>query len=194
MHDPEEALLRLLEGLDRLDMPYMVGGTAASSVHGVWRATNDIDSVVLLTSERIDDFIEEFAADFYVDKDQILQALRFRRAFNIIHLTSAYKFDIFPLTDDRFQQQQFARRRYENAAVFGGQSIEIAVATPEDVILSKLVWYKKGGQVSDQQWNDILGVVTMQRQSLDRAYMQEWARHLSVEDLLEAALTERHGN
>jgi hypothetical protein len=194
MHDPEEALLRLLEGLDRLDMPYMVGGTAASSVHGVWRATNDIDSVVLLTSERIDDFIEEFAADFYVDKDQILQALRFRRAFNIIHLTSAYKFDIFPLTDDRFQQQQFARRRYENAAVFGGQSIEIAVATPEDVILSKLVWYKKGGQVSDQQWNDILGVVTMQQQSLDRAYMQEWARHLSVEDLLEAALTERHGN
>ena len=194
MHDPEEALLRLLEGLDRLEIPYMVGGSAASSVHGVWRATNDIDSVVLLTSERIDDFIEEFAADFYADKDQILQALRFRRAFNIIHLTSAYKFDIFPLTDDRFQQQQFARRRYENAAVFGGQSIEIAVATPEDVILSKLVWYKKGGQVSDQQWNDILGVVAMQQQSLDRAYMQEWARHLSVEDLLEAALTERHGD
>ena len=146
MHDPEEALLRLLEGLDRLDMPYMVGGTAASSVHGVWRATNDIDSVVLLTSERIDDFIEEFAADFYVDKDQILQARRFRRAFNIIHLTSAYKFDIFPLTDDRFQRQQFARRRYEDAAVFGGQSIEIAVATPEDVILSKLVGTRRAAK------------------------------------------------
>lgn len=192
MHDPENGLLRLLEGLDRLEMPYMVAGSVASSVHGFWRATQDVDTVVELTRERIDEFVLEFQSDFYVDEVQIRSAILYGRAFNMIHLESTYKFDMFPLTKDRFQQRQFARRRYENAAIFGGQQIEVSVATPEDVILSKLAWYRKGGEVSDQQWNDILGVVAAKRIALDLLYLREWARELGVDDLLEAVFTEHH--
>ena len=113
MPDPETAFLRLLEGLDRLELPYMVAGSVASSVHGFWRATNDVDIVVRLTQERVTELVEEFKTDFYVDQDQVFQALRYRRGFNMIHLNSAYKFDIFPLDVDPFQQRQFDRRRYE---------------------------------------------------------------------------------
>ncbi len=191
-HDPEHALARLFEGLDRLEMPYMVAGSVASSVHGFWRATNDVDTVVLITRERVDEFAAEFGAEFYLDADHIRQALLHQRAFNIIHLESSYKFDIFPLTGDHFQKVQFSRRRYETASVFGGPGIEVAVASPEDIILSKLSWYRKGGEVSEQQWKDILGVASMQRRSLDYAYLRQWAPHLKVEDLLESALAERH--
>jgi hypothetical protein len=186
MQEPEDTLQMLLQGLDRLAICYMLCGSIASSVHGIWRATNDVDIVVQLASERIDEFVAEFARDFYVDKDQIAHALLERRVFNVVHLNGAYKFDLFPLTDDRFQQQQFVRGRADG--------VKVPVATSEDVILSKLVWYQKPGQLSDQHWQDILGVVAVQSESLDRAYLREWAGRLGVENLLEAALTERHGD
>lgn len=79
-------------------------------------------------------------------------------------------------------------------AVFGQNLIEFAVTTAEDVILSKLAWYRSGGEVSEQQWNDILGIVAQRRDKLDIEYLREWAPHACVADLLEKALGERHGD
>jgi hypothetical protein len=62
-------------------------------------------------------------------------------------------------------------------------SVELRVASAEDTILEKLVWYKRGGQIADKQWSDVLGVATTK--ALDRDYMRTWAPRLGVEDLLE---------
>ncbi len=192
--DPEAGFLRLLAGLDRLEIRYMVTGSAASSSYGVWRATNDIDVVVDLRQEQVGDFVSEFESSFYIAREQVEQAVRLGRSFNLIHLGSFYKFDLFPLRADRLHQRQFARREWSRIAVFGQNLIEFAVTTAEDSVLSKLAWYKAGGEVSEQQWNDILGIVAQRRDKLDIDYLREWAPHAGVADLLDKALSESHGD
>src|SRR6185295_4751408 len=98
--------------------------------------------------------------------------------------------DIFPLTTDGYQQIQFGRRRYEKSSIFTRESLEVAVSSPEDVILSKLRSFRQGGEVSEQQWNDVLGVIAVQRQNLDVRYLRDWAEYLGISKLLEQALDE----
>jgi hypothetical protein len=190
--DPTAGMIRVLQTLDLLEIHYMVGGSGASSVHGAWRVTGDIDFVASVRSEHIEPLVDELRRDFYIDAGQIRAAIDQGRAFNIVHLPSSYKFDIFPLTSDPYQQVQFGRRRFEQSKVFGTEPVEFAVASAEDVILSKLRWYRLGGESSEQQWNDVLGVIAVQRDRLDLAYLHEWARYLNVNDLLDQALLERH--
>jgi hypothetical protein len=189
---PAEALSRLLKVLDRLEIHYMVGGSTASSIHGHIRLTKDVDILARVRTDDSELLAEELRHDFYVDAGQIRTAIDHGRAFNIIHLATSYKFDIFPLTSDAYHQVQFARRRFERSTLFGAEPIELAVATPEDVILSKLRWYRLGGETSEQQWNDVLGVISVKRDELDLAYLREWARYLKVDDLLEQSIAERH--
>lgn len=189
---PSEAFTRLLECLDRLEVHYMVGGSAASGVHGHVRTTRDIDLVMRIDHDGIEALVEELQGDFYIDADDIKRALEYKRSFNVIHFQSAFKFDIFPLGDDRYDQVQFGRRMFAAAALFGQEPIEFAVASPEDTILSKLRWYRLGARSSEQQWNDVLGVIAVQRDRFDYAYLREWAAYLKIADLLEEALAERH--
>lgn len=192
MIDPAAGLIRLLEILDLLEIHYLVGGSVASSLYGIWRATGDVDIVARVGAADIEALVDQLRREFYIDADQIRTAIDAGRSFNVIHLPTTYKFDIFPLTSDPYQQVQFGRRRFEQARVFGTEPIDLAVATAEDVILSKLRWYRLGGEKSSQQWNDVLGVVAVQRERLDMAYLREWARYLNVSDLLDQALEERH--
>ncbi len=192
MTDPEVGFPRLLEGLDRLEIAYMVTGSAASSSYGVWRATNDIDLVADISREQAGHFVAEFQGDFYVAAE-IADALTHGRSFNLIHLSSFFKFDVFPLQQDKLHRVQFARRAYESAAVFRASEIEFAVASAEDVILSKLAWYREGGNVSEQQWNDVLGVIAQRRGKLDLGYLRQWAPAADVAGLLDEALAEEHG-
>ena len=120
MIDPEEGLLRLLAGLDRLEVAYMIAGSAASSTHGLWRATADVDMVVSLDRDRVDEFVAEFQGEFYLDRDHVVQSLAMGLGFNLIHLGSAHKFDLSPLGSEPFQRRQFARSRHERASIFGG--------------------------------------------------------------------------
>src|SRR5690348_5395118 len=187
---PREGLLRLLQAFDRFEIPYMIGGSGASSVHGLTRTTGDIDMVANIGADDVQSLVTELHSDFYIDEQQVRTAIEHSRSFNVIHYRSSYKFDIFPLTADRYQQVQFGRRRVEASSVFTGALLELAVSSPEDVILSKLRWYRQGGGVSDQQWNDVLGVIAVQRDKLDLPYLRQWARYLDLSDLLERALTE----
>jgi hypothetical protein len=111
-------LLRLLETFDRLEIAYMVVGSTASSIYGFYRATADVDFVIDLAPEGVDEFVGELARDFYIDKDQIRAAFRFGRAFNVIHLETAYKLDLFPRKQGSYPGSQFARRRYEGTSIF----------------------------------------------------------------------------
>jgi hypothetical protein len=117
----------------------------------------------------------------------IRDCLRTGRPFNLIHHTSSYKFDIFPLSRDPYYQVQFERRRFEETSQLG-EPPQLPVTTPEDTILTKLVWFRSGGEVSERQWNDVRGVIEVQKGRLDVEYLRQWARHLRVEDLLESAL------
>ncbi|MGH9671651.1 MAG: hypothetical protein ACRD44_00585 [Bryobacteraceae bacterium] len=192
MTGPEDGFLRLLETLDRLAIPYMISGSAASSVHGLARATADIDLVVQLGEKDIEQLVASLKTEFYADEDQARTALELGRSFNVIHFRSSFKFDLFPLQPEPFNRSQFSRRQAAEHALFDGSGLRFPVASPEDVILSKLDWYRRGGEVSERQWNDVLGVLAVQRERLDSGYLRRWAGVLGVTELLEKALAERH--
>src|SRR5438105_10751271 len=94
---PREALLRLLEVLDRLEIAYMIGGSSASSVHGLVRTTADIDLLTKIVADDVPALVTELQRDFYVDVQQVQAALKQSRSFNVIHYNSSFKFDIFPV-------------------------------------------------------------------------------------------------
>ena len=178
----------LLSALDRLELRFLICGSIASGTHGLPRNTKDIDVVVDLGLERAPEFCATLSPLFYVDADTVALAIRGGRAFNVIHLKGAFKFDIFPVGEDRFARSELARRRYTTTTISGLENIEFPVASPEDTILAKLVWFRKGGEVSDQQWHDILGVIRVQAGRLDLEYLQEWGGELGVADLMGRAL------
>ena len=132
-------------------------------------------------------FAEQLSGEFYADADMIRDALRAGRSFNLIHFASSYKFDIFPLSSDPYHQMQFSRRVVRDI-VLGGETLAVPVATAEDTLLMKLVWYRSGGEVSERQWNDVRGIVAVQGPRLDREYLAHWAAYLKVADLVEHAL------
>jgi hypothetical protein len=191
MKTPADGFKRILEVLDKLEMPYLVGGSVASSVHGIPRTTMDADLVVDLNVGRLEGFAEELRADFYADLGMMKDALQHGRSFNLIHYESSYKYDIFPLLSDDYSLTQFRRRRFENTTSFGDEPIECAIATAEDTMLSKLRWYRAGGEISEQQWNDVRGILQVSGPQLDFEYLRTWAPRLGVEDLLERLLGER---
>jgi hypothetical protein len=178
----------LLAVLDRLEIPFFAGGSVASGTHGLPRQTNDIDLVADLNADRIAEFCEALDPAFYADAETIQRAIETGRSFNTIHIGGAYKFDIFPVGQDPFARSQLARRRYTTTTITGLEHIEFPVASAEDTILAKLVWFRKGGEVSDRQWHDMLGVIQVQAGRLDSAYLREWAASLGVADLLVKAL------
>jgi hypothetical protein len=190
MVESETGLRRLVDVLNRLGIPFFIGGSLASSIHGVPRATMDVDLVADLRLERIADLAKELGGEFYVDVEALRSALQAGRSFNLIHYASSYKFDIFPLVADRFQQTEFGRREIVHLDWSGTGALEFPVATAEDTMLSKLSWYRAGGEASTRQWDDVVGILRARGTRLDVDYLREWARYLCVEDLFERALSE----
>ncbi|HLK22907.1 MAG TPA: hypothetical protein VKT81_28370 [Bryobacteraceae bacterium] len=187
MQTPAEGLNRILETLDRLEIHYMVVGSAASSIHGIARPTLDVDLVADLHIDQIDDFAEGLKADFYADPEMMRQAILRGRCFNLIQYATSFKFDIFPLAKDEYSRIQFGRRQFSETKSLG-PPVECAVASAEDTILNKLHWYRLGGETSERQWNDLRGIIRIQGDTLDRAYMSTWAPQLGVADLLDRLL------
>jgi hypothetical protein len=186
-----DAFSRLLETLDRMEVQYQVGGSVASSAHGIPRTTLDVDLVVDLKPDLIGSFAEELRADFYADAALIRDCFARSRAANLIHLRSGWKFDLFPLQNDEYSRTEFGRRVFREIRPDAGDPIECAVASPEDTILRKLEWYRAGGEASERQWSDVRGILRASGAGIDRSYLLRWARYLEVSDLLERLLAER---
>lgn len=187
MSDFGQALHALVDALGRSAIPYLIGGSMASGIHGVYRTSLDVDLVADIHPAQIARLIQDLGGEFYADAGMMRDALESGRSFNLIHFASSYKFDIFPLRSDPFQQSQFLRREMKDLVVADG-ALAVPVATAEDTLLMKLVWYRSGGEVSERQWNDVRGMVAVQGKRLDREYLKRWAAYLKVADPADAAL------
>lgn len=180
--------LQVIEILEDLDISYHVGGSFASSIHGVPRQTRDLDLAVDLNVGHIRNLVSRLEKDFYVDADMIQSAISHHGGFNVVHLDSGFKVDMFCSKNDFFDRSAF--RRHGLKRLFEDLPREVMVSSAEDTVLRKLGWYKIGGLVSERQWNDVLGVLKIQGQKLDWDYLEYWAGELDLADLLEHAMAE----
>jgi hypothetical protein len=177
--------------LEGLGVPYVIGGSMASAVYGMARATMDVDVVVDLREEHVAPFVASLGTDFYADALSIRDAIERRASCNLIHLPTMFKVDLFVVGDRAWDRQQLARRQRRSLSSADGPAAEVASA--EDVILAKLDWYRLGNQVSDRQWRDVLSIIAVQGERLDRSYLNLWAESLGVADLLRRAQEEARG-
>lgn len=179
--------LMVTDVLESLHVPYVIGGSMASASHGRIRTTLDVDIVAALTANDIAQLVHELHDEFYADAAMIRTAVINRGSFNLIHRATIFKVDIFVVGDRQFDRRQLERRRLQVIAPPDGKAF---VASAEDVILAKLDWFRQGGEVSERQWDDIRGILDVQGDRLDVAYLRHWAADLNVADLLEQALAE----
>jgi hypothetical protein len=186
--EPLSITLLVIEAFEKLNVTYLIGGSLASALHGTARSTLDTDLVADLSPEKVNRLVEMLRQDFYIDQGMILDAIEHHSSFNVIHLKTAFKVDVFITKSRAFDQIQFQRRRLE--VVANEPERRAYVTTAEDIILVKLEWYRLGGEVSDRQWRDILGVLKVQAGRLDLEYLRKWADELRVTDLLQQAMRE----
>jgi hypothetical protein len=178
--------LRVIAVLEELGVEYHVGGSYASSIHGIPRQTQDIDLVVDLPFSAARAFVARLSDDFYVDEVNVRKAIREKRSFNLVHLASGFKVDLFVRGEDPFDLEEFARHSPE--LIQSKPERRVFIKSAEDTLLRKLQWYRQGGQVSDRQWEDILGIAGTQGDRLDVTYLEQWAETIGVSDLLKKIL------
>ena len=186
--EPIAITLTVTRVLEQLGVTYFIGGSLASAVQGAARATVDADVVADLRPEHVDPFVKALNDAFYLDVDTIRKAVGTRSSFNLIHLKTMFKVDVFVNKGRPFDRAQLDRRVHQVLATDPDHSAYIA--SPEDTILAKLDWYRMGGEVSDRQWRDVIAVLRVQGARLDERYLAVWAAQLGVEDLLARALAE----
>ena len=176
--------------LERLHVPYAVVGSLASSLYGAPRSTDDVDFLVALLPDAVPPLVAALTPAYYVSAEAARAAATAPHggALNVIHLESAVKVDLFVAGDDAFDTERLARR--QRVRVTADAPFDLYVDTSEHTVLRKLEWYRRGGEVSERQWGDVIGVVRAQGERLDRDYMRAWAERLGVGDLLDRAFRE----
>ena len=175
--------------LERLGVSYYVGGSVASSSHGIPRSTLDVDLIADLLPKHAAPLVEALQADYYISRPAVSDAIARRSCFNVIHSATSFKVDIFAVKN-RPYDRVVLQRIQKKAISEDDPSGQFYIASAEDVVLSKLEWYRLGDEVSDSQWRDVIGVMRVQQNALDRPYLEKWAAELGVADLLERAWKE----
>lgn len=191
IQDPISLARKIADILELLDIPYMVGGSVASSLLGESRATLDLDLAIALNATQAQQLLAAMQGDFYISESAVSEALAsnsFSKSFNVIYLSSLEKADIFILRDEPFSRSKMSRRQLHVTDSDATKSIYIY--SPEDIILQKLRWYKITRRESEKQWRDVLGVLKMQGETLDFDYLWQWAESLKVTDELGRSLQE----
>ena len=183
-----DVAMQVVRALEDMQVRFLVVGSLASSAMGTPRASLDADIVADLRAEHTDELVSRIGPAFYVSADMIREAVRTRSSFNVIHIASGFKVDVFVLKNRAFDRQAFERVVVRAWPTEPQRTVPFCSA--EDIILHKLEWYRMGGEVSERQWSDILGVLQVQGERLNREYLRRWATDLQVVDLLERAWKE----
>lgn len=151
--EPIAATVRVTAILEKPGVSYFVGGSLASAIYGMVRATQDSDLVADLSQENVLPFVRALESEFYIDEEMIAEAVTHRSSFNMIHRASFFKVDVFIPKMRPFANEQLSRARRQVLAI--EPRVEALVATAEDTLLAKLEWYRMGGEISERQWRDI---------------------------------------
>ncbi len=183
--DPIAIALRVATAIETAGGTYFVGGSVASSLQGDPRSTNDIDFVISLPLGRIGALAQALGPEFELDQEMLRQALLRGTSANGFFLPVLTKIDFFALGSEPFDEIEFARRR---AVPVGPAGEPLVIKSAEDSVLRKLLWFREGGEVSDKQWRDIVSILRVSRDALDRAHLSQWARRLRCEELLARAV------
>lgn len=171
-----ELFERVIPVLEKAQVPYMVTGSVASSVHGKSRSTNDVDIVIAPSPDQLQQIVSELQAlNFYADQMQTSLALKERSQFNAIDNVSTWKIDFIFAEQTDYGRTALSRRE---AIVLDDQTVQ--VVTAEDVLIAKLRWAKLGG--SERQIEDAAGILRVREKDLDTAYVEKWVRELQLED------------
>jgi hypothetical protein len=192
MENPFAVLSLVASVLEQQGITYVLVGSLASSMHGMYRSTADIDLLADVKAEQVLPLLKTLQDSFYVDEHAVREAIARKESFNAIHFDSVFKVDIFIPKGDAFSRKQLERRELRKLSSDNDQMIY--VATVEDTILAKLRWYHSGGRTSNTQWNDVVGMIGSSATRLDQNYLREWAGTLGVSDLLGEALEAVQGN
>ena len=185
---PLSVLSQVTSILEQQGITYILVGSFASSLHGMYRSTADIDILADIKTEQVRPLFESLRDGFYVDEHVIREAVAQSRSFNAIHFDSVFKVDIFVAGSDEFAAAQLNRRISRRLSPDKNETVHIATA--EDTVLAKLQWYRAGNETSGNQWNDVIGVLASSRDELDLEYLDNWAERLGLTDLLQRAFTE----
>ena len=183
------ALRPVVAAFQQLGVEYYVGGSVASGVLGEPRQTLDADLIVAMFTRHATPLVEALQGEYYANLTSILGAIEHQSSFNLIHLCTMVKVDVYVSWRSDFARSQFARRIRANLSA-EGPPLEVYLASAEDTVLAKLDWYRQGGCVSDRQWRDVLGVLKVQSQSVDLPYLRDWAARLGLTDDLHRACVE----
>ncbi len=171
-----KVLRRITQALENAGIAYMLTGSFASARYGVPRSTQDIDLVIEATAAQLRTFVQSLPADeYYADLDAALEAQRKESLFNVIDLATGWKIDLIIRKSRSFSREEFGRRR-----VVDLQGLGLFVATAEDVILAKLEWAKLGN--SDRQIEDVVAILRLQSETLDRRYLERWIAELELNE------------
>ena len=182
-----EATLLVTSALETLGVQHFVGGSLASSLLGKPRATDDADVVAAIGQTHVEPLARAIESTFFVDRDMANDAIVQRSEFNVVHLPTMFKIDIFVPGLDVTTRRQLARAR---RVVLDEAGRSLVVASPEDVVAQKLRWYRLGGNVSERQWRDVLGVLEVTGPTIEMGYLEETCELLGVGDLLRRAREE----
>lgn len=188
LEDPIWLIQQLGTIFDRLQIPYYVSGSVASSLQGEVRFTEDLDLAIEINPAQVLLLIEALSQDFYISEVAVNEAIQgLTSSFNVIHLQTVEKADIFISGKDEFSVSKMNRRQLYR--VEETQS-SFYVCSPEDTILQKLVWLNLSQGQSQKQWRDILGVLKLQGERLEFSYLGLWSEKLGVKERLQQAMIE----
>jgi hypothetical protein len=187
------ALKPLIKTFNELSIPYYIGGSLASSIYGMPRATLDADIVADITSNQIKTLKSRLEKEYYIEENMIKDAIKNNSSFNLIHFETSVKIDVFVYKDNAYQQNAI-KRRVEDTLVENDQSSKFCFASPEDIIINKLNWYQMGNRISERQWIDTIGVIKIQGDLLDKKYLKNWAIKLDLIELLRKAFIDAEVN